>query len=454
MAAADFFDTRNRHAFEAIAEIVARGDVPDVTLVVSALKERRRAWEDAGGYLGRCMDNCSVPSVVSYATIVQRKSRQRQALVLSQTLAAQARDDVGDLDEWAAQAAKDFDAIATGSATVVDYEWVGETLKRVERERLDAHREGRRPQRIPTGLVGLDKLLTMRPKELVVVGALPSMGKTALVGQILNHVSNQDAWEPEERMAFPGEVPHTMLVALEMTRERMSQRLLCGRAMVTKGGYETMRLTSEEQTRLEGAAQTLSIAPMAIMDRPNTKLIDVVRNFRAFARESARTKYFDRPKAKGRVRVLVTDYLTLLRTERTKGGTTSEVVGEVVMDLKNFAKSEDILVILVSQLSREVTKRPGDKRPMMSDLRDSGEIEQAADTIVFIHRDEVLNRASPWRGFGEVIVAKQREGEIGRVFLRWEGAQTRFADLGYEDVLAIQAIKDAEQRRREGRQRG
>lgn len=90
---------------------------------------------------------------------------------------------------------------------------------------------------------------------------------------------------------------------------------------------------------------------------------------------------------------------------------------------------------------------------MMSDLRDSGEIEQAADSIVFLHRDEVLNRGSPWKGFGEVIVAKQREGEIGRVFLRWHGAETRFSDLSYEDVQAIEKIKAEEGAKRGGRGR-
>lgn len=429
----------------------------DALTVQSWLKARGRLAEIGGdAYLIRISDAApAVAAVVDYAENVARFARQRRVLAIGQRLTAEGYGDVSDaggVDDWAAKASKELAEVATGGRNYVDYQPIGDILADVDRERRRAKAENRSPMRVPTGLAGLDKKVMMRPKDLVVIGALPSMGKTALLGQILTHVTDQQLWQPEERMMFPGEVPHALLIALEMTREKMVERILCGRALVSKRDYERHELTGEEETRVSKAMDHLQGSGMFIADRPAMKVDDIVRNVRACIRESEKWRYPDRPAAAGRLRVVVVDYLTLLKFDRPKGITKSEVVGEATMALKNLAKSEDVLVILASQLNRDVTRRQGNNKPMMSDLRDSGEIEQAADTILFVHRDEVLKPNSKFAGFGEILIAKQREGEIGRVFLRWTGSATRFVDLSYEDheTLAGLLSKEEEPKGRRG----
>lgn len=435
LSADDFFDARHRFAFEAFGEIFARGDIPDVRQVASVLKQRERAWEDVGGYLSRCTDNCSPTSLMAYALAVQRTSRQRRALALAQALAVEARGDVGDLDEWAANAAKAFDAIATGGATTVDYRPIRDVMIESESNRREAERTGVPPKRFPSGLADLDAKVTFRPGQLVVVGAAAGVGKTSLIGGLTRSFANFYGWHEHAQRSFPGEVPHVLLAAMEMTDTEMGDRLLFGAAKVSKQKLDRGQLTDDEIQQVVGAADPVAQLPIFLMAKPGIRLADLRRNIRALARESQDTRYPD--KRRGKLRVVVIDYLTLMKLEGRKGATRSEIVGETVREMKVLAMEEELCVVLVSQINRAYSGRK-DPRPIMADLRDSGEIEQHADIILFAYRDEVHNPETKLRDFGEVIVAKQRNGQAStRVYLRWKGEYTMFEDMTYEDRINL-----------------
>jgi replicative DNA helicase len=255
---------------------------------------------------------------------------------------------------------------------------------------------------VPSFYTDLDKLTAgFQPSDLVIIAARPSMGKTALALCIARNA------------AMRGNVP-VGVFSLEMSKEQLAMRLLCAEARVDSHKIRTGFLSQQECVKMLNAAGLFMDAPMYIDDTPAISVLEL----RAKAR---------RMKADRGLGLIIVDYLQLMRgregTERRE-----QEISEISRALKGLAKELNVPVIALSQLNRKVEERH-DKRPLLSDLRESGAIEQDADVIAFIYRDEVYNRDSADKGIAEIHVSKHRNGPTGNVKLRFIDSYTRFENL-------------------------
>jgi replicative DNA helicase len=266
---------------------------------------------------------------------------------------------------------------------------------------------------VATGFKDLDKLTAgLQPSELIVVAGRPSMGKTAFCLNIAGYAALN---------AGVG----VALFSLEMAKEQLVLRMLCSEARVDNSKVRAGYLGERDFPQLANAAARLHEAPIYIDDTPAISVLEL----RAKARRLVR----DRGKKVG---LVVVDYLQLMRGMGTAANREQEI-SEISRSLKALAKELRVPVIAISQLNRRVEDR-GDKRPMMADLRESGAIEQDADVIAFIYRDEVYNQKSTDRGIAEIIVAKQRNGPIDTVRLAFFNEITRFEDLSEREEFTYE----------------
>jgi replicative DNA helicase len=256
---------------------------------------------------------------------------------------------------------------------------------------------------LPTGYLDLDELLSgLQPSTLVVVGARPSVGKTAFALGMAAHA----AVEEHKPVLF---------CSLEMGHLELTQRLLAAEARVDSSKMRNGRLTDADWTKISHALGRLSEAPLFIDDNPNLTVMEIRANAR---RLKSRV---------GELGMVVIDYLQLM-SGRGRAENRQVEVSEMSRGLKILARELETPVVALSQLSRALELR-ADKRPMLADLRESGSIEQDADVVLFLYRDEVYNPESPDVGTAEVILAKHRNGPTGNVRLAFLGHYTRFANM-------------------------
>jgi len=260
---------------------------------------------------------------------------------------------------------------------------------------------------VPTGFSGLDTLTSgFQKSDLIIIAARPSMGKTALALNIARNVS-VDANTP------------VAIFSLEMSKEQLSMRLLCSESKVNSSNIRNGFLSKDNWTALTDAASTLTDAPVFIDDSADISATSI--------RAKARRLMMDEG-----LGLIIIDYLQLMRG-RTSAERRDLEISEISRSLKALAKELDVPVVALSQLNRELEKR-NDKRPMLSDLRESGALEQDADVVAFIYRDEVYNKDenNPEKGTAEIIVAKQRNGPVGSLKLKFFKSYTRFENLAPE----------------------
>jgi replicative DNA helicase len=260
-----------------------------------------------------------------------------------------------------------------------------------------------------TGFDSLDdKLVGISPGQLIVLAARPSMGKTALalnIGQKIAEKYNE----------------HVVVFSLEMLHSELTQRLISMESLVNSQKFKSKEFNAEDLKKIASASEKLAKLPMIIDDYSSTSLARI------------RTQCL-RYKAKhGKVRAVIVDYLQLMTMEETKKGNKADDIGVITRGLKLLAKELECPVILLSQLNRGVESRDN-KRPMLQDLRSSGDIEQDADMVWFIYRDEVYNTDTKDKSEAEIIIAKNRGGETGTAKLRWQGEFTKF-NAKAEDVF-------------------
>jgi replicative DNA helicase len=259
---------------------------------------------------------------------------------------------------------------------------------------------------LPTGFTDFDRMTAgLQSADLVVLAGRPSMGKTALATNIAEHVVIKSA-KP------------VVMFSMEMPGEQLAMRMMSSLARIDQHKVRTGRLDDEDWPRLTSAVSLLADAPLFIDDTPALNPTELRARCRRVRREH---------KDLG---LVVIDYLQLMQVPGAKENRAMEI-SEVSRSLKALAKELDAPVIALSQLNRGLEQRP-DKRPRMADLRESGAIEQDADVIVFIYRDEVYNSESPDKGKAEIIIAKQRNGPIGTVDLTFLGQYTRFENYADE----------------------
>ena len=406
VTATDFYRRDHRLIFEAIAEVAEkRGSCDAVT--VSEQLERKGRLDEIGGlaYLGTiARDTPSAANVRAYAEIIRERSILRQLVAAGGEIAAAATDSHGrSASELVDEAERRvFEIAERGSRGKSGFVAIKDVLPQTI-DRLDLlHQSPGEIRGVPTGFTLLDRKTTgFQPGDLIVIAGRPSMGKTTLAVNIA------------ENAAIAKGVP-SAIFSMEMSAEQLTLRLISSLGRVNQTHLRTGNFSEEDWSRIQGAMAQLSGAPLYVDESPALTPTEV----------RARARRLKRERGLG---LVVVDYLQLMQVPGTKENRATEI-SEISRSLKALAKELQVPVVALSQLNRAVEQRT-DKKPVMSDLRESGAIEQDSDVILLIYREEVYDPNTTRRGVADIIIAKQRNGPVGEVQLTFLGEYTRFENL-------------------------
>jgi replicative DNA helicase len=417
LRAEDFYRESHRKVFRAMIELSDRAEPVDLITLSEFLKSRNEL-EAVGGtaYLASLADFVPTAANISYyARIVREKSILRSLISTATDIATRGYEEQGNVEEFLDAAEKvifDISEKKIKASFVAVGDMIKDTLKTVEK----LYERKEMVTGVPTGYEDLDRLTAgLQPADLIIVAGRPGMGKTAFA---LNIATNA---------AFTG--IGAAVFSLEMAREQLVLRMLCSEARVNSSKVRSGYLGERDFPQLAKAAGRLHEAPIYVDDTPAISVLEL----RAKARRLVR----DRTKKIG---LIVVDYLQLMRGMGAASNREQEI-SEISRSLKALAKELNVPVMALSQLNRRVEDR-SDRRPMMSDLRESGAIEQDADVIMFIYRDEVYNKDESKKGTAEVIVAKQRNGPIDTVKLTFLNEYTRFENYTERDEYAYDEAEE------------
>ena len=406
----DFYRNDHRIIFGAIAGLAGAGKPCDVVTVAEAL-ELNGELERVGGlpYIASLAEHTpSAANISAYADIVRGRSVLRQLIRAGANISGVAFNPEGRTSEELLDEAERivFEIAEQNNRGRAGYKSIKELLGSAL-DRIDELFTKQNPiTGVPTGWGDFDELTSgLQPADLIVIAGRPSMGKTSLALNIVEHAAIKDR--------------HTVAVfSMEMPGEQLAMRLMSSLGHIDQHRMRTGKLTDDDWPRLTSAVQMLNDTKLFIDDTPALTPGELRARCRRIAREHG-------------LNLIVIDYMQLMQVTGTKENRATEI-SEISRSMKALAKELHVPVIALSQLNRSLESR-NDKRPVMSDLRESGAIEQDADVIVFIYRDEVYNQDSDQKGIAEIIVAKQRNGPIGTVKLAFRGQFTRFDNLAYDD---------------------
>lgn len=409
----EFYRETHRIIFQAIQELFERNEPIDLVTVVSLLAEKQQL-DSVGGapYLASLVDTVpSASNVGIYAKIVNDKALLRRLIQAANEISSLCYGGGKQIEEILDHAEAAIFAI-TENRIRNNYSSLKEIVKKsIEAiERFQEYRE--MVTGVPSHFTDLDKLTAgFQPSDLIIIAARPSMGKTAFALNLARNAALQSG------------VP-VGVFSLEMSKEQLAMRLLCAEARVDSHKIRTGFLSQQECAKMLSAAGTFMETPIYIDDTPAISTLEL--------RAKARRMKLD----KGLGMVIV-DYLQLMRGRESSERREQEI-SDISRALKSLAKELNIPVIALSQLNRKVEER-NNKRPMLSDLRESGAIEQDADVIAFIYRDEVYNPTTAEKGIAEIIVGKQRNGPTGDVKLAFINSYTRFENLAYGGDVSVRS---------------
>ncbi len=399
----DFYRTANRAIYASMVALTEKREPIDVVTLSQQLRTMS-ALDESGGIENLSRLASIVPSAANvgyYAKLVKELSLRRKVIHESSEIINQAYNMEGDVETF-------LDTSEQRILNVSDYrikqsfykvsDLVQDSIKLVEK--LYDRKE--LVTGVPTGLVKLDmKTAGFQPSDLIILAARPSMGKTALALNVAQYVSIHKK-------------QNVAVFSLEMSKEQLVLRMLCAEARVDNSKVRTGHLAERDFPRLVDAASHIAEANLFIDDTAAITITELRAKCRRLHREHP-------------LSLIVIDYLQLMRSPAYSKSREQEIA-DISRNLKAIAKELSTPVIALSQLNRSVESRV-DKRPMMSDLRESGAIEQDADLIMFIYRDEVYNPETPDKGVAELIIAKQRTGPIGNVRVAFNPEFTRFDTL-------------------------
>jgi len=400
-----FYVEAHRHIFEAMKHLFINGAAVDAVTVTEELNRRGLLSRSGGAaYVSElCSDVTSPTSALYYVDILQKNALLRELIRAGQEIIKlgyeQPHDDVRTiLDE-----AESYLYQVTGSRLRDRFSSLEELIQE-SYEYLDRlQQKGFSTTGIPTGFKDLDELLLgLHPSDLIVVAARPSMGKTSFVLSMARNA------------AIDFNVP-VAIFSLEMSKIQLAQRIISTEAMINSRAFRTGRLAPDEKQRLIAAMEQLSRAPIFIDDTPSIGVVEL--------RTKAR-----RLRARENVGLIIVDYLQLMQGS-SRSESRQQEISEISRALKILGRELEVPIIAVSQLSRAVEMRQ-DKRPQLSDLRESGAIEQDADVVLFIYRDDYYAKEPPEEdSIAEIIVAKHRNGPTGKIRLGFSKNYARFFDL-------------------------
>lgn len=405
LSESDFYRREHQLIFRAISELAAQTK-PFDAITLGEWFERNDETASIGGmaYLAELANNTpSSANIVAYADIVRNRAIERQLLEATHRISGlvlnpEGRETSEILDEAEQSVFAIAEANARGRQTIIS---AREGLK--EAVQLLSQRYANRGQLtgISTGFKDLDTLTSgLQAQDLIIVAGRPSMGKTAFALGLAESAAMRDR-------------ASVLVFSLEMSASQLWLRLLASNARIDQGLMRTGDLAEEEWPRVSHAAMMLSAGKIYVDETPALSPVELRARARRVMREHG-------------LGLVIVDYLQLMQVPGAKENRATEIA-EISRNLKALAKELRVPVVALSQLNRAVEQR-NDKRPVMSDLRESGAIEQDADLIIFLYRDEVYNKESPWKGTAEVIVGKQRNGPIDMVRLAFRSALTRFED--------------------------
>ena len=409
----DFYLDAHRILYHHLLELHNSGKIVDAHTLVDSL-ERAEALEKIGGmqYLAEILHSVTMSAHAgAYAEVVRDKARARKLIQASNLIVQKAYEPDSDINSLVSEAEELIFAVhdersndsVSGIMEVLTEVW----------EKVDLYQKGGAVG-IPTGFTDLDKMTGgLHDNELIIIAARPSMGKSAFAANIADYV----AMEVGKAVLF---------VSLEMSKAELGLRILCGRAGVDSQKVRQGRLAPPETRSLQEASSAMMHAKFTIDDSPSRTVSDIAAMARRFRR-------------KGELDLILVDYLQFIKDD---GTTTNrqEQVAKISRRLKELARELHVPVVCLAQLNRQ-TEEGGDHRPKMSNLRESGSIEQDADVVMFVHREEYYYQAQPDKikeknlaGKAEIIVAKQRNGPTGVVQLQWEASLTQFRNLAYKSI--------------------
>lgn len=400
----DFYRRDHRLIFETIDALAERGEPFDVVTIAEFL-ESNGGLADAGGlsYLGALANNTpSAANIGAYADIVRERSIMRQLIHAGTEVANAGFNPEGrrakDLLDHAEQLV--FEIAERGSRNQQGFVAIKSLLTKAV-DRIDELFQRDEPiTGLSTGYHDFDDMTSgLQPSDLVIVAGRPSMGKTTFALNMAEHI------------AIKSSRP-VAIFSMEMPGEQLALRMMSSLGRIDQQKVRTGKLSDDDWPRITSAVTMLAEAPMFIDDSPALNPTELRARARRLKREQ------------GDLALIVVDYLQLMQAPGAGENRVAEI-SEISRSLKALAKELHVPVIALSQLNRNLEQRPN-KRPVMSDLRESGSIEQDADLIAFIYRDEVYNPESPDKGTAEIIIGKQRNGPIGTVRLTFLGQYTRF----------------------------
>lgn len=417
-----FYDPRHRLVYEAVGELNSASRPVDTVSVAGHLRDRGRL-DQAGGtpYLAQLVDATpAVAHVEEHARTIREKWRLRSLIATCQRFAAEGYGDCGEVQAFVDSAEQSIFELARvkSDSPIVP---VKDAIKVAFDVLTAARQRGGGVTGFSTGFTELDRRTSgLHKGDLYIVAGRPGMGKTSFV---LNVAANVAYGSEHGGDAMPG--AGVAFFSLEMPREQLAARLLASEARVNMAGLRSGQIQPDEWNKLTEAAARMGRIPLWLDDTPAISLLDLRAKIRRLQAELKRDSR--------ELGLVAVDYLQLM-TGRKGVSSREQEISEISRGLKQLAKEMSVPVMALSQLNRSVeTRGTKDKRPQLADLRESGAIEQDADAIMFIYRDEYYFENSPDKGQAEVIVAKQRNGPTGTVKVRFTSQYTRFDNLDQDN---------------------
>lgn len=409
VGARDFYRKAHRQIFEVIAQLVEEENPCDLVTVSQALTQLGQL-EGIGGmtYLSELARNTpSAANITAYAEIVRERSILRQLINVSHDVADSAfkpegRKSLEILDKAESAIFEIAEQQKKGSGPQDIKSVLKKTVDRID----ELYKNKSAITGVTTGFDELDKMTGgLQPSDMIVIAGRPSMGKTTFAMNLCENVAIK-AGKP------------VLVFSMEMPADAIVMRMLSSLGRINQGAIRSGRLEQDDWPRITSAIQMLSEQKFFIDDTAALSPLEMRARARRVARECG-----------GEIGLIMVDYLQLMQVPGADNRVNE--ISEISRNLKGLAKEMNCPVIALSQLNRSLEQRPN-KRPVMSDLRESGAIEQDADLIVFLYRDEVYNKDTPEKGIAEIIIGKHRNGPIGTVRLAFRGEFTRFDDLAPE----------------------
>ena len=400
----DFYLKECAYVFEAVSRIVDEGATVDPTTVSNRLAEMNAPEEYSSvEFLRNLIMWASTSAIIEqHIDIVKKKSLLRKMIKLSQDIENKCYSDSGDADDILEEAERKVFEI-TNSKSTADYVPIRQVVKNaIEKIGIAAKTDGV-VTGIATGFADLDyKTAGLQPSDLVLIAARPSMGKTAFALNIAQHI----CFKRHKSVA---------IFSLEMSKEQLVNRLLSLESYVDSRSIRSGNVSSSDWEKIIEGASTIGESGLIIDDTAGISVGELRSKCRKYKAEHKD------------LAVIIIDYLQLMSASR-KSESRQQEISDISRSLKSLARELNVPVVALSQLSRAVEKRD-DHRPMLSDLRESGAIEQDADVVMFLYRDDYYNKETEKKGIAEVIIAKQRNGPTGTVELVWLENLTKFANL-------------------------